>query len=411
MSESASRLAAAYDLLSPAFHADPHPVYDAMRREAPIYEMPFGGAMAVFFTRFEDVDALISDERLQMSMTSWEGFVAASPDDPRAKLMTISQDAMPAKDGAEHTRLRRLVNQGFTPRAMRAFDANLVALVDAWIGRVAERERFDLHGDLAQRVPIIAISRLLGVPEADEARFVAWADALVQAADPFASDATAQAGSDAIHELEAYVAALVAERRGAPADDLLSSLVAAEDGSERLTLPEIQALCMALLVAGSETTSNLIDLGVKALIEFPDVRRQVEAAPERIADVVEEALRFDHPGKFLTRVAKEDFTLPGGFVLPKGALAMCGIGAAHRDPARFPDPARFDLDRDHRDTIVFGKGRHSCLGSRLARREGSLVLGKLLPWIAELRYDADAIEWRQSLIVRGMDRFPVERTA
>ena len=410
MSESARPLAPAFDILSPAFHADPHPVYDAMRRDAPVYEMSFGGAVAVFFTRFADVERLISDERLSMSMTRWEGYVPAGDDDPRAKLVGISQDAMPAKDGGEHTRLRRLVNQGFTPRAMAAFDAELVTLVDEWVGKLAGRDRFDLHRDLAQRVPVIAIARLLGVPEDDEARFVAWADALIQAADPFADDERARAGARAIGELEEYVAVLVEERRGAPRPDLLSRLIAAEDGAEKLSLPEIQALCMALLVAGSETTSNLIDLAVKALIDFPDVRRRLEEHPERVTDAVEETLRFDHPGKFLTRVAKEDFPVADGFVLPKGALAMCGIGAAHRDPEPFPDPGRFDLDRDHRDTIVFGKGRHSCLGSRLARREGTLVLSRLLPMLGQLRYAAADIEWRESLIVRGMDAFPLERT-
>jgi cytochrome P450 len=141
------------------------------------------------------------------------------------------------------------------------------------------------------------------------------------------------------------------------------------------------------------------------------VRTQLLADPARVPAAVEETLRYDHPGKFLSRVAREDVPLgEGAGVLAKGGLVLCGIGAAHRDPARFADPDRFDWTRDPRQAIAFGKGRHSCLGARLARREGELVLRALLPEIERLCYDADAIEWRQSLIVRGMESFPIART-
>jgi cytochrome P450 len=402
----------AFDLFSPAFHADPFPTYRAMREQAPLYAMPFGGSVALFATRFADVERLISDERLTMNMTAWDGYRIEGPGNPRARFARVSLDSMSARDGAEHTRLRRLVNQGFTPRAMAAFDASLEALVAERIARIAALERFDLHRDLSQRVPVIAIARLIGVPEEDEARFAHWADRMILAADPFASDAIVADAADAMDELDAYLDVLLERRRAAPRADLVSDLLAAQDGDERLTGAEIRALCQTLLIAGSETTTNLIDLGVKALIDFPDVRRALEADPARVPAAVEETLRFDHPGKFLSRVAREDIALgEGAGVLAKGGLVLCGIGAAHRDPARFPDPDRFDLSRDPREAIAFGKGRHSCLGARLARREGELVLAALLPWVAQLCYDAEAIAWRQSLIVRGMESFPLARRA
>lgn len=412
MSEAAPSLdAAAFDLLSPAFHADPFPTYRAMREQAPLYEMPFGEARAVFATRFADVERLVSDERLTMNMTAWDGYARPDPADPRARLVQMADDAMSARDGAEHTRLRRLVNLGFTPRAMARFAPELEALVAERVDALARRERFDLHRELAQRVPVLAISRLIGVPERDEARFVGWAHRLIAAADPFAPDAVVRDGADAVDELDACLDDLIEVRRAAPRDDLLSGLVAAEAEGERLTPGEIRALCQSLLVAGSETTTHLIDAGVKLLIDAPAVRAALEARPARLADAVEETLRFDHPGKFLTRVAREELPLGGGRVLPAGGLALLGIGAAHRDPARFPEPDRFDLDRDHRESIVFGKGRHSCLGARLARREGALVLAAVLPWIRNLRYRPEEIEWRQSLIVRGMSAFPVRRVS
>ena len=400
-----------FDLFSPAFHADPFPTYRAMREQAPLYAMPFGEATARFATRFADVERLISDERLTMNITVWDGYRRAVSGDPRARFARVALDSMSARDGAEHTRLRRLVNQGFTPRAMIAFDASLESLVRERIARIATLERFDLHCDLSQRVPVIAIARLIGVPEEDEARFASWADRMILAADPFAPDPVVADAADARDELDAYLDALIERRRSAPRSDLLSDLLAAQDGDERLTSGEIRALCQTLLIAGSETTTNLIDLGVKALIDFPDVRAELLADPARVPAAVEETLRFDHPGKFLSRVAREDVPLgEGAGVLAKGGLVLCGIGAAHRDPARFRDPDRFVLTRDAREAIAFGKGRHSCLGARLARREGELVLSALLPWIPQLSYDAEAIEWRQSLIVRGMESFPIARS-
>jgi cytochrome P450 len=401
-----------FDLLSPAFHADPFPTYRAMREAAPLYEMSFGAATARFATRFDDVATLVSDERLTMNMTAWDGYAVAGSDDPRSRFVALTLDSMSARDGAEHTRLRRLVNQGFTPRAMAAFDANLVRLVRERAARLARLDAFDLHRDFAKRVPVIAIARLIGVPEEDEARFADWADDMVAAADPFAPDPVVIRAAAAMDALDAYLDRLIAERAGEARDDLLSNLIAARESSDRLTAGEILALCQALLVAGSETTTNLIDLGVKALIDRPDVLARLVANPERLPDAVEETLRFDHPGKFLSRVAREDVSLgEGRGVVPKGGLVLLGIGAAHRDPERFADPDVFDLDRDQREAIVFGKGRHSCLGSRLARREGALALEALLPWLGSLRYDAAAIEWRQSLIVRGMESFPLRRIA
>jgi len=405
-----SQPAAAFDLFSPAFHADPFPTYRAMREQAPLFALPFGDATAIFATRFAEVERLVADERLTMNMTAWDGYVVEGPGNPRARFARVALDSMSARDGAQHTRLRRLVNQGFTPRAMAAFDANLVALVRERVAAVAERERFDLHRELSQRVPVIAIARLIGVPEQDEARFAAWADRMILAGDPFAADAVIADGADAMDELERYLDALLERRRAAPRADLLSELLATQDGAERLTGGEIRALCQTLLIAGSETTTNLIDLGAKALIDRPAVRAQLEADPSRIPDAVEETLRFDHPGKFLARVAREDVALGDrAGVLAKGGLVLLGIGAAHRDPERFPDPDRFDLDRDAREAIAFGRGRHSCLGARLARREGALVLAAVLPWIARLRYDPGAIVWRHSLIVRGTESFPVVR--
>jgi cytochrome P450 len=164
-----------------------------------------------------------------------------------------------------------------------------------------------------------------------------------------------------------------------------------------------------LLVAGAETTTNLIDLGVKALLDRPaELARLEQGDGALLENAIEEMLRFDHPGKFLNRVPREDVE-HRGHVLRKGTLVLLGIGSSGRDERVFPDPDRFDVGRDTTESIAFGRGRHSCLGASLARLEGRLALGALLPWLPTLRYDVDQLRWRHSLVVRGMEAFPLQR--
>ena len=395
------------DLFSPGFHADPFASYRRLRDEAPIHRLPAPHTIHVL-TRHADVAQLLADERLTMNITLWEGREPLGPDDPRERFRRETERSMVTQEGAAHARLRKLVNKGFAPRAIAALEPALRTLVEDALAPLRSRARFDLHRDFAQRIPVVTIARLIGVPEQDEDRFTEFAHHMIAAADPFASDAANAAGAAAIDGLYAYLGALIEARRGRPRDDLLSRLLAAEEGGDRLTRDELLSLCQVLLVAGAETTTNLIDLGVKALLDAPGELARLEHRPDLLENAIEEMLRFDHPGKFLNRVPREDVEIRGQ-LLRKGTLVLLGIGAAQRDDRVFQDPDRFDVGRDTRESLAFGRGRHSCLGASLARLEGQLALTALLPWLPSLRYDAAALRWRQSLVVRGMEAFPVVR--
>jgi cytochrome P450 len=396
-----------FDLFSPAFHADPHPSYRRLRDEAPIHRLPVPHAIHVL-TRHADVAALLADERLTMNITLWEGREPLGPDDPRERFRRETERSMATQEGAAHARLRKLVNKGFAPRAIAALEPSLRALVDGALAPLLEQERFDLHEGFAQRIPVITIARLIGVPERDEDRFTAWAHRMILAADPLADDAANASSAAAIDELYAYLGELIEARRGAPRGDLLSRLLAAEESGDRLTRDELLSLCQVLLVAGAETTTNLIDLGAKALIDHPAEREKLAREPGLLENAVEEMLRYEHPGKFLNRVPREDVAIRGE-LLRAGSLVLLGIGSAQRDERVFEDPDRLDVTRDLRESLAFGRGRHSCLGASLARLEGRLALGALLPHLPRLRYEPDALRWRPSLVVRGMDAFPMER--
>jgi cytochrome P450 len=400
-----------FDLYSPAFHADPHPTYRRLRNEAPLYRLPAPHPIHVL-SRHADVAQLLSDDRLTMNIMLWDGRAPLEPGDPRERMLRETERSMATQDGAAHARLRKLVNKGFAPRAIASLEAALEKLVNDALAPLARRERFDLHREFAQRIPVVTIARLIGVPEEDEDRFATWAHRMIAAADPLADDAATAGGAAAIDELYAYLGVLIEARRGAPRDDLLSRLLAAEEAGDRLTRDELLSLCQVLLVAGAETTTNLIDLGVKALLDHPAERLRLEQGDGALLEnAIEEMLRFDHPGKFLNRVPREDVTLASGEVLRARSLVLLGIGSAQRDERVFPDPDRFDVTRDLRESLAFGRGRQSCLGASLARLEGRLALAKLLPWLPRLRYDPSALRFRQSLVVRGMEAFPLERVA
>jgi cytochrome P450 PksS len=397
------------DLFSPEFHADPYASYRRLRDEAPLYRLPAPHTIHVL-TRHADVAQWVADERLTMNIMLWEGRVPLGPDDPRERFRRETERSMTTQEGAAHARLRKLVNKGFAPRAIAALEPVLQKLVEDALAPLARSARFDLHRDFAQRIPVVTIARLIGVPEEDEDRFTEFAHRMIAAADPLADDATNARSAAALDELYGYLGALIEARRGAPREDLLSRLIAAEEGGDRLTREELLSLCQVLLVAGAETTTNLIDMGTKALLDHPDERARLDRDPGLLENAIEEMLRYEHPGKFLNRVPREDVTVRGQ-VLGKGTLVLLGIGAAQRDDRVFPDADRFDVGRDLQESIAFGRGRHSCLGASLARLEGRLALNALLPWLPTLRYDAALLRWRQSLVVRGMEAFPIERVA
>lgn len=267
----------------------------------------------------------------------------------------------------------------------------------------------DLIGDLAFPLPVIVISELLGVPAADRDRFRRWSLDIARSLDAIAlpvEPEVIERGNAARRALVGYFRDLIAERRQRPQADLLTALIAAEEQGDTLTEGELLATCVLLLVAGHETTVNLIGNGVLALLRHPGELRKLRAEPGLITSAVEELLRYDSPVQRTGRLAATDVEL-GGKVIPKGALLSAVLGAANRDPAHFPEPDRLDITRHDNRHLAFGWGIHFCLGAPLARVEGQVAIGALARRLPALALATERPEWRESSALHGLKALPV----
>jgi cytochrome P450 len=307
-------------------------------------------------------------------------------------------------DPPDHTRLRRLVSAAFTRRRVDALAPRIQGIADALLDDLAGRPTVDLIAAFAYPLPITVISELLGVPVTAQADFRDWSTTLVAG-----SAQGAQAWTAAATALIGYVRGLIAAKREAPADDLTSALVAARDGDDRLTEDELTSMVFLLLVAGHETTVNLIGNGVHALLTHPDRLALVRAEPERLPAAVEEMLRFVGPVQVATFRQTTTDVRVGDTVIPAGELVMPGLMAANRDPARVADPDTFDPTRADRPHLAFGHGVHHCIGAPLARLETRIALGSLLARFPDLRLavPADDLRWRPNVLLHGLAALPV----
>jgi pimeloyl-[acyl-carrier protein] synthase len=309
-------------------------------------------------------------------------------------------------DGADHRRLRGLVSKAFTPRRVAQLRPRLEQTVDQLLDRVSKRGEMEVVADLAHPLPVIAIAELLGVPSEDRDRFRAWSTELVQLLDPFQGRGGAEPMIQATRDIFGYFRPLLAERRASPRDDLLSAMIAAEHDGEILDELDLLALSSLLLVAGHETTSNLIGNAVHLLLRFPDERKRLQDDLSLLPSAVDECLRYESPIQFTDRAVTEDCELAGQ-PLRKNQMVAAVLAAANRDPLHFPDPERFDVGRPDNHHLAFGQGGHFCLGSQLAKLEAEVALGALLRRFPDFSGDPDPPAWRRSMIIRGPEALPV----
>jgi cytochrome P450 len=262
--------------------------------------------------------------------------------------------------------------------------------------------------DLAYPLPVTVISEMLGVPPQDHHTFRAWSDELARSLDPelTVSPETMERRRTALRGFDEYFLGLIAERRKSPRDDLLSALITAEEEGDKLTEAELLATFRLILVAGHETTVNLIGNGVLALLRHPDQLRLLRDDPPLTVKAVEEVLRYDPPVQLTGRIALEDASFDGHTV-PKGYTVVCLLAAANRDPDRFPDPDRFDVTRGDDDHLAFGFGIHHCLGAPLARIEGQVALGSFVRRFRRLELRTDTLEYKPNFVLRGLASLPV----
>lgn len=408
--------AAAVDLIfnpfDPGFRRDPYPFYRRLREEAPLFKGPFD--MPVL-SRYADCAAMLrhpqasSDAR---KSANYDEFLALqAPADREQQIMENMQTFL-FLDPPDHTRLRGLVSQAFTPRVVEELRPRIELLVDELIAAIEPRGSTDLIPDVAYPLPVTVISDMLGVPAADRETFHAWSRELASALDPSINvpPEVIERRQQAALAFVEYFRELIAERRASPRDDLLTKLIAAEEAGDKLTESELLSTCILLLVAGHETTVNLIGNAMLALVRHPDQMMRLRAEPSMIRQAVEEALRYDPPVQLTSRTALVDIELSSG-VVPAGAQALLLLGAANRDPMRFSEPDVFDITRADNRHLAFGMGIHFCLGAPLARLEGQVALSALISRLPELRLAIDEPEYRQNLTLRGLQSLPLTFTA
>jgi cytochrome P450 len=396
-----------YDPRDPAVIEDPFPVLRRLQAENPVHWSEILKSWVL--TRYDDVRAALADPRLSADrLTSFLRHQAG--DRPLAEALAELGRSLGLwavfTDPPLHTRLRGLLTDAFTPRAVETLRPTVRALVDALIDGVAAAGRLDLVRDIAAPLPVAVIGDLLGVPRADGPALKRWSDDLAT----FVGSAVAtpdkyERAAASLREMNAYFRALAAERRARPRQDVLSALVAAA-GQGRLADDELVASCTLLLFAGHETTTNLIGNGVLALLRHPDQCERWRRDPTLTATAVEELLRFEGPGQALVRVALDDLVI-GGRRIRRGDRLFVMINAANRDPRRFVDPDRLDLGREPNPHLTFGHGRHFCVGAPLARLEAQVALPRLLERLPGLALAASRLEWIDSLIFRGVRALPL----
>lgn len=387
------------EAMKPAFREDPYPFYERFRGTAPLLRV----ADTIWFALgHAEVATMLRHPRLSTDEVQHATTKAGREPDPnRARSLLFM-------DPPDHTRLRGLVARAFTPRRIEDLRAATEGITNELIEAMArQRGSVDLIEAFAYPLPVRVICTLLGVPARDEAIFTGWSRGIARSLDPsiLRSPEVEAAIVAARQNIQTYIGDLLAERRRKPGDDLLSALAAVDVDGDSITAREIVSLAQLLLVAGHETTVNLIGNGALALLRTPDQFALLRQRPELIGASVDEFLRFDGPVQINQRVAMEDLDLFGQKVR-KGDELLLILGAANRDPAAFPDPHRLDVTRDARKHVAFGGGIHHCLGAALARMEGDIAFKALLAAFPSMELAAPPTR-RPTFTLRGLETLPV----
>lgn len=392
-----------FNPLLPGFTNDPYPHYQRMRDVDPVHEHPLGFWLV---TRYDHVSALLRAD-LSVEPRNLAGGLIADQFQELDEADTVARRSMLDRDPPDHTRLRRLVTKVFTPKAIAALEPKVTALVDKSLDRIAEQGTVDLIEALAFPLPFAVISEMLGTPPTDHVRLRELTGTLVRSLEVVADEETMRAIAAAEVELTAMMREIIAWKRDNPADDLLTALIAAEDGGDQLTDDELVAQVLLLYVAGHETTVNLIGNGTLALLRNPDQLALLRARPDLAANAVEEFLRYDSPVQQSRRITVRPHTV-GDREIPAGMFVIAALASANRDERHFgPDANALRIDReDARTQVSFGAGPHHCLGAALARLEGRVAIGGLASRFPNLSLNGD-IEWNGRLNLRGAAKLPI----
>jgi len=378
--------------------ADPFAAFARWREQAPVHRASTPTGEAVWLvTRHDDVRQLLADPRLRLDKThstaGYRGYALPAALD--ANLLNL--------DPPDHTRLRRLVAKAFTPRRVEELQPGIEAAVAELLDGIAGRGRADLVADLATPLPLTVIGELLGVPREERAAFRGWTNDVV-------TPRSAAQARDAITSMEEFLRSLIARKRAAPADDLISAMIEARDDQDRLSEDELTSLAFLTLWAGYEVTADLLGAGIVALLRHRAQFDLIREHPELAAGAVEELIRWVSPNPYAIRRFPTEPVTVGETTIPVGETVLLALGAADRDPGQFARPDEIDIRRGNAGAhLGFGRGIHYCLGAPLARAEVAAALRGLTSRFPRLRIDgpADALRWRASYRTRGLLALPV----
>lgn len=394
-----------YDLFSPRFKADPFPTYAAMRRDDPVYaHVAPDGRVIWYVTRYEDVAAILKDDRHfgkdpRLASPDLRGF--------EKPLRSYDMNAnMLFSDPPDHTRLRALVGQAFTPRRVAAMTGRIRQTAEELLDRVAADGTADLIAAYALPLPVIVISDLLGIPADDRDDVARWSQAIIS---PGSRGLTYSARKQSVRAFMQYLRDLFARRQADPQDDLITALVRAEEAGDRLSEAELFSMVALLLVTGHETTVNLIGNGALALLRHPDQPARLKENPALWPAAVEELLRYDGPVETSTTRWVREATAFRGQAMRPGESMRAVITSANRDAGQFDRPDELIIDRTDNRHLAFGLGTHYCLGASLARLEGNIALETLFQRWPDLRLAIpfEELAWRSGVLFRGLQSLPL----
>jgi pimeloyl-[acyl-carrier protein] synthase len=392
-----------YHLLDPEVLANPYPLYQRLRTEDPVHWDPFLHAWVV--TRYPDVIRVLqtfsADRSPSPKQLTTMGLEALNP------IAQVMVRQMLFLDAPDHTRLRGLASVAFTPRRVDGLRTHIQEIADSLLDRMVHSGRADLIADFAAPMPAIVTAELLGVPVADHEQLKTWSADFAEMLGNF------QHNPDriprvlrSVEEMTAYFHSAIHDQREHPRDGLIHALMSAEVEGASLTQDEVIANVIVTMVGGQETTTNLIGNGVLSLLRNPDQLDKLRADSALIPSAVEELLRYESPSQHTARIARENVVM-GGKQIQRRQAVIAVMGAANRDPERFPDPDRLDITRQDNRHLAFGWAAHFCFGAPLARMEGQIAFETILRRLPNLALDAQPLVWRHNLGLRGLAALPV----
>lgn len=398
----ADRVLKPWNPFSPRRYADPYPLYEQVRAHGPMsWQWTIQGWNVV---GYEECEEALRSTHVSVDRTEVMDVIApyTKTDTETVGMFTRT---MLMTDPPDHGRLRSLVNRAFTPRAVAALEPSIEKITLDLLHEIGDQRHVDVQKAFCDRVPIFAISDMLGIPRDERERLKLISDEIVKFIDPI-SGFDPYDMEAAVRDFRSLLGDLITEREAQPQDDMLSRLLAAEEDGDRLSRPELESMVALLLVAGHETTAGLLGNSLLALQHHPDAKAQLLEEPDIVDNAVEELIRYDSPVQGTDRIATTDFELAGNAV-KAGQMLGIFLGAANRDPRRYDRPDALQLDRPQPRPLSFGHGIHHCLGAALARLEAKVALPMFLQAFPDYRIDEGRLEWKRSITLRGPSELPV----